>query len=305
MSSRHRQLENNMESMDINNTSENTPNIDEVNITRKIFVNKHRKKQAANDAQLLMNRIALLQKEEERARKKVEQTKERAEEVLAMREDNDRRMQEVTLIADMERKLKEEAFRKNFELEEESRMLKVKHIDEQMMKRRESVEKLRDMKLKHRFDIIKEKQDEVKKKQAQAVIVKQREFEAKLRREKEKLDQERKIKEYYEAKVKAEEDEARRAEALVKALEKKEREWIDKLREAQQDQEVAFVELEQTLQKSDTTSPGTTAAATAQSPMATPAASGTHSQPNSIRSGSAKSVKSSASNEKKLKSKKS
>jgi len=299
-----RQLENSMQNLDINNYDNTTPNSDDVNITRKIFVNKHRKKQAANDAQLLMNRIALLQKEEERARKKVEQTKERAEEVLAMREDNDRRMHEVTLIADMERKIKEEAFRKNFELEEESRMLKVKHIDEQMMRRRESVEKLRDMKLKHRFDIIKEKQDDVKKKQAQAVLIKQREFEAKLKREKEKLDQERKIKEYYESKVKAEDDEARRAEALVKALERKEREWIDKLREAQQDQEVAFVELEQTLQKSDNLSPG----ATAQTPMlvTTAAASGTHSQPDSVRSSSAKSAKSStAANEKKLKIKKS
>ena len=47
-----RRLENSFENMDLNNTS--APHSDEINITRKIFVNKHRKKQAANDAQLLM-----------------------------------------------------------------------------------------------------------------------------------------------------------------------------------------------------------------------------------------------------------
>lgn len=50
---------------------------EDIDVNRKLSLYKHRKKQAANDAQLLMNRIALLQKEEERARKKIEQTKER------------------------------------------------------------------------------------------------------------------------------------------------------------------------------------------------------------------------------------
>lgn len=40
------------------------------NISRQLNVYKHVKKKAANDAQLLMNRIALIQKEEERAKKK-------------------------------------------------------------------------------------------------------------------------------------------------------------------------------------------------------------------------------------------
>ncbi len=37
-------------------------------VNRKLSIFKHRKKQAASDAQLLMNRIALLQKEEERGK---------------------------------------------------------------------------------------------------------------------------------------------------------------------------------------------------------------------------------------------
>ena len=58
------------------------------NISHQVSVYKYRKKQAANDAQLLMNRIALLQKEEERARKKIEMTKDRADEIIAMRNEH-------------------------------------------------------------------------------------------------------------------------------------------------------------------------------------------------------------------------
>lgn len=51
-------------------------------VSRRLSILKHKKKQAANDAQLLMNRIALLQKEEERARKKIDQTKDRASGII-------------------------------------------------------------------------------------------------------------------------------------------------------------------------------------------------------------------------------
>ena len=40
------------------------------------------------------NRIALLQKEEERARKKIEKTKTRAVEILALRDENERRIKD-------------------------------------------------------------------------------------------------------------------------------------------------------------------------------------------------------------------
>ncbi len=53
----------------------------------------------------------------------------------------------------------------------------------------------------------------------------------------------------YEKKAKEEEANARRAEKLVKELERKEREWIAKLKEAQAVQEYAFEELEGALMK--------------------------------------------------------
>jgi len=65
---------------------------DNINVNRQLNIYKHIKKKAANDAQLLMNRIALIQKEEERARKKIEQTKERATEILSLRHDSEKRV---------------------------------------------------------------------------------------------------------------------------------------------------------------------------------------------------------------------
>jgi hypothetical protein len=53
----------------------------------------------------------------------------------------------------------------------------------------------------------------------------------------------------YEKKAKEEAPNARRAEKLVKELERKEREWIAKLKEAQAVQEYAFEELEGALMK--------------------------------------------------------
>lgn len=74
-----------------------------------------------------------------------------------------------------------------------------------------------------------------------------KEQEAKLRREREIAERERVMREAYEKKAANEAAEAKRAEKLVKALEKKEREWINKLKEAQMVQENAFGYLENAL----------------------------------------------------------
>lgn len=234
------QASRNQEGMNIDTSESINPN-------RKISIHKYRKKQAANDAQLLMNRIALLQKEEERARKKVDQTKERALDILAMREENDRRNREILKVAEEERKMREDIHRKNFETEEQSRILKKVHVDAVMKKKRQEVEQIRDQKHVLRDEMLKMKEADVKKKQKMRLEIRRKEEEARIKREEEKRLHDQKIKEYYEQKAKAEEAEARRAEKLVKKLERKEREWVEKLRNAQQVQENAFMELESAL----------------------------------------------------------
>jgi len=224
----------------------------DMNANRKISISKYRKKQAANDAQLLMNRIALLQKEEERARKKVDQTKERALEILAMREENERRTKEWMQAAAEEQQIREEIHKKNIKMEEKSRSIKKKQVDEVIRKKRHDVERIREEKQQLRKEMLHMKAMDVKRKQAMRREVRIRENEARRKREEEKRLHEQRVKEFYEARAREEEAEALRAEKLVKKLEKKEREWVEKLRAAQQVQETAFVDLESALARVNT-----------------------------------------------------
>lgn len=230
--------------------------LDGLNVNRKLAVYKHRKKAAANDAQLLMNRIALLQKEEERARKKIDHTKERADEILNMRADNAGKMKQFMGHAEKEKSKQDEIQRKNKQQEEENK--KNIQIQSQILleSRRGRVLEMRQDRKKALKTIVKEQQSEVKRKQKKRDEIRKAEEAMKKKREADKEAHDRKVREEYEAKALAEEAEARRAEKLVKALEKKEREWIDRLRLAQKTQEDAFEYLEGTLTASNSLEEG-------------------------------------------------
>jgi hypothetical protein len=195
------------------------------------------------------NRIALLQKEEERARKKVDQTKLRALDILSLREENEMRTKEWMDAAANEQKTREEIYRKNAEMEEQSRIVKKKQIEAVFRKKKEDVDHVSYEKLQLREEMLKMKELDIKRKQQMRTEVRLREEEARRRRDEEKRLHEQRIRQFYERKAKQEEVEAMKAEKLVKRLEKKEREWIEKLRAAQQIQENAFHNLETALSR--------------------------------------------------------
>lgn len=116
-------------------------------------------------------------------------------------------------------------------------------------KRREDVLNLNSEKKLLTKQLIKEQEKDLRLKQKKRNDVRKMEEEARFKREEEKKEQERRMREHFEAKAAAEEAEVRRAEKLVRALEKKEREWMQKLQEAQKVQEAAFEHLEYALVK--------------------------------------------------------
>ena len=219
------------------------------NVNRKLTIYKHRKKQASNDAQLLMNRIALLQKEEERARKKIDDTKSRASEIITMRDENEKRMKEYLGAGDQERKLREELQRRNKERDEKTKKSLTAVHDQILNQRKENASNLLQQKKQLTKFMIKEQEKELRLKQKKRAEVLRMEQEAKEKRMREKAERERRTREIYEKKAAEEEAEARRAERLVKELEAKEREWIAKLKNAQHIQEYAYEELEGALTK--------------------------------------------------------
>lgn len=222
---------------------------EDVNVARQLSVFNHRKKQAANDAQLLMNRIALLQKEEERARKKIDQTKDRASEVLAMREENERRIQAYIEASTEEKTLQRDIQEKIREQEIANRSAMSEQLQKQREKRREDVcEMLKEKKVLAK-KMLDEQEEILRMKQKKREEGRRAEEEARLKRENEKRENDRKVKDLYMKKAAEEAMEVKRAEKLVKALEKKEREWMEKLQQAQCVQETAFEHLEYALLK--------------------------------------------------------
>eukprot|EP01038_Epipyxis_sp_PR26KG_P005062 gene5062-7066_t len=222
-----------------------------ININRKLSVLKHRKKQAANDAQLLMNRIALIQKEEERARKKIEQTKQRASEIISTRHESVKRVHDYENAVGEVKQIQQILLAKNKEQETEGKAARAQRIGMLMNKRKEDVFELKMEKQYLTQVMIEEQEKELRKKQIRREEIRKMEEEMKLRKEEEKREKERKMKELYAQKLQEEALEAKRAEKLVKALEKKERQWIERLRNSQTMQEMAFTELESALINDD------------------------------------------------------
>lgn len=214
---------------------------------KQLSLFKHLKKKNANDAQLLMNRIALLQKEEERARRKIEQTKERAHAIIAVREDNERRIQEWVAATEEEKNKLEQMRHLNAASAEETQVLRARQLAKIAQSKKDVVKESRVKQSKLRNDVIKMKEDEVKSKMERHLELKRQEAESKARREEQKRLHDQKVREHFEQKARMEEAEVKRAEALVKALEQKEREWIERLRETQSVQEQTFVHLESAL----------------------------------------------------------
>ena len=189
----------------------------------------------------------MLQKEEERARKKIDQTRDRAGEILSMRDENERRMQAYIEASGEEKSLQRQLQERNKQNEIETKQALAMQAQKILSKRKEDAHLLNLEKRNMTKMLIREQENELRLKQKKREEVRKMEEEARLKREEEKRENDRKVRELYEQKAAAEEAEARRAEKLVKALEKKEREWMAKLSEAQTIQEAAFGHLEYSL----------------------------------------------------------
>lgn len=191
----------------------------------------------------------MIQKEEERARKKIEQTKERAVEILALRNDTQKRVKAYKTASGEVKQLQQIMLAKNREQEEESKRARQYRLESLQAKKKGGVI---DMLMEKKYltqMMIHEQEKEIQMKQKRRMEIKKMEEDARLKKEQERIEKEQKVKEYYQQKLAEEAAEAKRAEKLVKELERKEREWIAKLREAQVVQEEAFDQLETALHK--------------------------------------------------------
>ena len=189
----------------------------------------------------------MLQKEEERARKKIEQTKERALEILLMRSENEKRVQSYVEATGKHSEHRRALQSKARENDYEMRRQRAEQLESLHYKRREEVTEMQHERKELSRVMLKDQEKDLRIKQKMREEIRKKEDEARNRREMEKRENDRRIKEAYEKKAAAEESDARKAEKLVKALERREREWMIKLRDAQTVQETAFEQLETAL----------------------------------------------------------
>lgn len=218
---------------------------------------KESRKRAELDAQLLANRIALLKQEEEKAWKKIEETRTRADEITGLRELNEGKFTAKADYYNTRYEGVKQAQAQNAYNRDRRKAHKDNTTSEIAEEKRRNVEETRkqsemNLRVKREKELLEQQMNA----QRSEAIRRQKE-EAKARIEKEKAEKLAKYKEDYENRVAQEEMLRSRTEALVAQMEKEEMELIQRLQNTQNVQRKAYEDLEDALNTSAhvTTSP--------------------------------------------------
>merc|ERR1719394_1339506 len=208
---------------------------------------KESRKRAELDAQLLANRIALLKQEEEKAWKKIEETRKRATEINTLREQNEQKF----AAKEQFYKAKWESIRSAQSQNQQNRD-KAKAVREatQLGLMEARADNAARSKEQSQQMLLAKKEREHAERQAnieRSNMIKQKKEDAKRKLEEDRLAQLEKFREDYEARAAQEELLRARTDALVAKMEKEEMELIQRLQNTQTVQRNAYEELEAAL----------------------------------------------------------
>ncbi|KAJ8600193.1 hypothetical protein CTAYLR_001981 [Chrysophaeum taylorii] len=208
---------------------------------------KQKNRQAEADRQLLLNRIALLKKEEHRAWSKIQKTKSRAEEILSIRVEHEQES-----LAREEKQRREVVRQKqeveaNLAAEEQARKHRQKQARAILAAKRDEVHRVREEAAKAREDIRTQRLEDVIEKQHRRAVIKQHEDEVRRKRDVERKHAIEANKRNYEERVAQQLIETQDKERQVMKMERKEMQLIQKLKKTQIMQQQAFEDLEHAL----------------------------------------------------------
>jgi len=208
---------------------------------------KEARKRAELDAQLLANRIALLKQEEEKAWKKIEETRKRAGDIVQLRQQNEQKFS-----------AKEQFYKEKWESIRAAQSHnaynreKGKAVREAtrtgMLEQRQN--NAQQAKKESQHMLLQKKDREAGERQSNAErcnYIKSKKDEARRKMEEERLAQLERFREDYEARTAQEELLRARTDALVAKMEKEEMELIQRLQNTQTVQRSAYEELEMAL----------------------------------------------------------
>jgi len=208
---------------------------------------KEARKRAELDAQLLANRIALLKQEEEKAWKKIEETRKRAQEIMELRSANEQKF----VAKEQFYKAKWESIRaaQTQNAYNRDRAKAVREATREGLLEQRQVNAAQTKNQSQQY-LLQKKERESSERQTnieRGMLIKQKKEEAKRRLEEDRLVQLEKFREDYEARTAQEELLRSRTDALVAKMEKEEMELIQRLQNTQTVQRNAYEELEAAL----------------------------------------------------------
>mmetsp|Transcript_41717 Transcript_41717/g.50800 ORF Transcript_41717/g.50800 Transcript_41717/m.50800 type:complete len:356 (-) Transcript_41717:162-1229(-) len=210
---------------------------------------RYRKKQAERNSIVLSNRISLLKKEEERAKKKIQAAKARAEDIVAGRHQHlYDAIERERILLQKERDLARE--REAAERSEEGKRQRRLHQGEMVLRKRlEDAESVRRERVLIRKDLERQKKACIENNKKKHADVKEKEEALKRQKQIIEENQRRLNKQMYEEKLKQEESKIKQQKREVARLEKVEKKLIRQLKSTQLKQQEAFDDLENTIRE--------------------------------------------------------
>jgi hypothetical protein len=208
---------------------------------------KESRKRAELDAQLLANRIALLKQEEEKAWKKIEETRKRASEIMDLRAANESKFAAKEDFYKAKWQSIRDAQTQNHKNRDKAKAIREATRGGLLEERQQNAQKTKNQ--SQQF-LLQKKQREAAERQGnieRGNLIKQKKDEAKRRLEEDRLAQLEKFREDYESRTSQEEMLRTRTEALVAKMEREEMDLIQRLQNTQTVQRNAYEELEAAL----------------------------------------------------------
>lgn len=209
---------------------------------------KNARKRAEADVQLLANRLQHLKMAEERARRKIVETKSRTGEIMTLKKRN-MEHQQSKMNHNMERELSVTSEQKRVNSQRNMARKHVQDSKEVLERTRKAQagaqrEQMRTMSEWKEEQALKE---EARNRQRNSSIRRRRDA-LKKKKDAELAAQERRLQEEYAKKVSQEAERTREAENLIMRMESEEAALIERLRRTQEMQRAAYEELQTTLQ---------------------------------------------------------
>lgn len=208
---------------------------------------KAKLRQAESDRQLLVNRIALLKKEEERAWRKIAKTKQKAEAILKIRYELQRTCEQRATkhVAEASRQRREAEL--HLAADEAARRQREKKLADIVRAKKSQVVQVREAAARARDEIRERKLQDVIGKQQKRAVIKSREEDLRRKRDRERLVLVEENRKRYDAKVALHAQQTHDKELQVMKMERMEMHLIQRLKKTQIIQHQAFEDLEHAL----------------------------------------------------------